>query len=185
MFTNVEKILPENPLQVITLEQAKKQLRVEEEFVEEDDLIQGYIDAALLVVENYINGDIQEKQLVIHLDKFQESLVFEAYPIQQIESVEYYQNEEKETLSLDSYYTSAQNLKQTKLVFKEQPNTDDREDAVIITVSIGYSDAGEVPAPLKQAMLLQISDMYERRENRLDVVATAAQALMRPYRKYT
>ena len=49
---------------VVTLEQAKKHLRVDADFVEEDDLIQLYIDASITMSENFIGGHILDKNMV-------------------------------------------------------------------------------------------------------------------------
>lgn len=185
MITTIKKILPEIPDDIVTLEKAKKQLRIDALFIDEDDLIQDYIDAAVASSEAYINGDIIEKTLVITLDAFQEKLIFESYPIQSITSVKYYIDDVPVTMPAADYYLNVQHQKQSVLVFDEQPNTDERPDAVTIEAVIGFESASVVPSPIKQAILLQVSDMYERREDRPEMITTAAQALMRPFRKYT
>lgn len=47
------------------------------------------------------------------------------------------------------------------------PNTLDRFDAVKVTYTVGWLNAAKVPGPLKQAMLLLISQMYEYRSPEL------------------
>lgn len=185
MITNATKILPEPLNEIITLEKAKKQLRVDASFTDEDDLIEDYIQAAIESCDMYINGDIQAKSLVIQLSAFQSTIIFEAYPIRSITAVKYFKDNVEVTMPTTSYYLATQNLKQSILTFKEEPSVDDRPDAVTVTIAIGFESAAKVPMPIKQAILLQVSDMYERREDRKEVVTTTAQALMRPYRKYT
>lgn len=185
MITTITKVLPETPNVIVTLAKAKLQLRIDALFTDEDALIQDYIDAAIASSEAYINGDIIEKTLVITLDAFQDNFVFDSYPIQSITSVKYYLNDAQLTMPTADYHLNVQHQKQSVLVFNEQPNTDDRPDAVTITAVIGFTDATQVPHPIKQAILLQVSDMYERREDRPEMITTAAQALMRPYRKYS
>lgn len=170
---------------IMPLEKAKKQLRLEADFTDEDDLIQDYVLAAIEQAEAYINGHINAKTMVITLDAFQPNVIFEAYPVRNIKSVTYWQDDEQKTMPTTDYYTTRQNIKQSKLWFKEQPNTDKRPDAVAITLSVGYETANEVPQSIKQAILLMVSDMYERREDRAETITTAAQAKMRPFRKYT
>lgn len=185
MITNISTVKPEPPNTIVTLAKAKNQLRLESSFTDEDDLIQDYIAAAIEQAEQYINGHIYIKDMVINMDAFLSSFVFEAYPVQSITSIKYYVDDVLVTMPQADYYVTAQNIKQTKLTFKEQPSTDERPDAVIITVAIGFKSASAVPMPIKQAVLLMVSDMYERREDRPEMITTAAQALMRPYRKYT
>jgi uncharacterized phiE125 gp8 family phage protein len=185
MLTNVSKSVSEPPFEIISLSKAKKQLRIEQEFNDENELIQTYIDAAISATENYINGDLHTKTLTLILDEFQPSIIFEAYPVRSITSVKYWQDDTEVTMPDTDYYVTKQNIKQSQLTFKEQPKTDDRHDAVTVAVATGYAKAKDVPKPLIQAILLQISDMYERREDRPETITTAAQALMRPYRRYT
>jgi hypothetical protein len=63
------------------------------------------------------------------------------------------------------------------------PAVDERFDAITVTIKIGYA-VNKTPKPIVQAILLQIADMYERREDRTEVVATTAMSLLRPYKKY-
>ena len=65
------------------------------------------------------------------------------------------------------------------------PTTKDRPGAVRITFSAGYADAESVPAPLRAAMLLHISDMYVNRERSSDrqmYESPAYDSLVFPYR---
>jgi len=56
-------------------------------------------------------------------------------------------------------------------------------NAVIIRYTVGTA-ASAVGAPLKQAMLLMISDMYEKRENSVHRMPTASEYLMNPFRLF-
>lgn len=184
MITNTSKILPETPIVIVTLAKAKQQLRLGAAEHPEDDLIKDYINAAITASEQYINGDLIDKTLVITLDGFQSQFVFETYPVHEVASVKYHAGNVQVTMSTDKYYLISTG-KRSVLVFKEQPITDERFDAVTISAKVGYQDAQLVPMPIKQAILLQVSDMYERREDRSETITTAAQALMRPYRNYS
>lgn len=184
-MTHVQIIKPDPANDIVTLAKAKKQLRVDSSFIEEDDLIQDYIDAAVEASEQYIGGHLYKKDMVINLSAFQSSVIFEAYPLREVTSVKYWKDDVQVEMPVTDYYHTNQNIKQSRLSFKNHLQFDDRYDAVEITIGIGYASASKVPAPIKQAILLQVSDMYERREDRAGVILTAAQALMRPYRKYT
>lgn len=66
------------------------------------------------------------------------------------------------------------------------PTQERRWDAVRITYVVGFGAAGDVPEPLKQAMLLLISQMYEHRTPEVAGVLSQVQfslkALYDPYR---
>lgn len=172
-------------LAVITLAQAKKQLRIEDSFADENDLIQSYIDAAVVNCENFIGGHIIPGDLVLQLDKLENPVIFEAFPLKSITSVKYYDNDGTEqTLNASKYALTKQSEKVFKLRFKEDlPTTEKRFDAVTITVACGFpGDA--IPKPIVQAIKLQLSDMYEIREDRKELMSTQAMSLLRPYKKY-
>jgi len=50
---------------LLTLAKAKKQLRIEATFTEEDELIESYIDAAQVACQDFINRSIAERNLVL------------------------------------------------------------------------------------------------------------------------
>jgi uncharacterized phiE125 gp8 family phage protein len=59
-----------------------------------------------------------------------------------------------------------------------------RLNSVTVRYVVGYADAASVPAPLKQAMLLMIGDMYERRQDSIKQLPSASEYLMNPYRVF-
>lgn len=173
---------------IITLAKAKKQLRIEQEFTDEDDLIRGYIEAAIAAAENYCGAHLYAKTMTLEYSGFQNPFILEAYPVKSVDSVKYFQadNEDIQTIEAADFYITKQNIKVVKLYVKNQPNDvdTDRPDAIEVVLTVGFAD-GKVPTPIQQAILLMISDMYERREDRPKANITVAHGLMRPYRKYT
>lgn len=67
------------------------------------------------------------------------------------------------------------------------PSTYDREDAVRIEVTAGYGAAADVPAAIKQAVLMMVSHWFEHREAVSDgdmrEVPMAVTTLLAPYRR--
>lgn len=182
MVTNVN--FTSGTLEVVTLAQAKKQLRIESALTDEDDLIQSYIDAAVVNCQNFIGGHIIPGDMVISYDKFESPVVFEAFPLKTITSVKYFAEDVETTLDATKYSLTKQSEKVFKLRFKEDtPSTDERFDAVTITVACGFP-SNTIPKPIIQAIKLQIADMYEIREDRKEMLSTAAMSLLRPYKKY-
>jgi uncharacterized phiE125 gp8 family phage protein len=189
MLTNIT-YSPDEPTAnaVLTLAKAKKQLRVDAAFTEEDDLIQDYMDAAVIAAENYCSIHLFAKTATITATKI-ENFVLDAYPVNSITSVKYYKKGENELTTVDAanYNLLQYNKKLVTISFKNIPEDvdTDRHDAVEIILSIGFASASKVPRPIAQAVKLMISDMYDRREDRPEINTTVAQHLMRPYRKYS
>lgn len=169
---------------VVTLEQAKKHLRVDADFVEEDDLIQLYIDASIAMAENFIGGHILDKNMVMKMTAFDNPLVFEVFPVKDVTSVSYFVEgeEEAQVLPSENYVLNAETFNRWKLRFKGNlPATEKRSDAVVVVINVGMED---VPKPICQAILLMVADMFERREDRTETITTTSAALLRPYKKY-
>lgn len=189
MLTNIT-ITPDQPTAnaVITLAKAKKQLRVDSTFTEEDELIEDYIATAITAAENYCSVHLYAKTATIIASSI-ESFVLDVYPVNSVTSVKYYKKGEAEltTMPAINYTLLAYNKKLVTLKFKEIPDDvdTDRDDAVEIILNIGFATASKVPTPIQQAVKLMISDMYDRREDRPEINTTVAQHLMRPYRKYS
>lgn len=188
MATNFYTI-PGDDARCVTLEEAKKQLKVDASFTEEDDLIQSYIDAAQVECENFTGRAIGRRKMVFELAAFENPLIFTAnYENDTVEKIEYYDKTTEVLTELDAAeyklrVSSIVNCKEIKFL-NTLPDTMLCDDAVIVTINQGFAVA-DVPTPIKQAMKLLISDSYERREDRGEIgYNTAAQAKLRPYRKY-
>jgi uncharacterized phiE125 gp8 family phage protein len=173
-------------LEIVSLAKAKKQLRLETSFTDEDDLIQAYIDAAVIASENFIGGHIQQKNMLITMDSFDSPIEFEAFPMQSITTVKYFPADGSAEATMDDtlYKLTKVNDKVFSLRFvNDVPEIAERFDAVTITIVVGFA-TNKTPKPILQAILLQVADMYERREDRSEVFGTTAMALLRPYKKY-
>lgn len=64
------------------------------------------------------------------------------------------------------------------------PDTADRPDAIELVYVAGWTSASLVPPAIRQAMLLMIGEMYERRENFVKQLPTAADNLLRMWTLY-
>lgn len=183
MITDI-KIEAGTATTVLSLAKAKKHLKVDELMIQEDDLIQDYIDAAVTNAENYIGGNITDKNIIFKCDAFTSPFIFEAFPIKSITSVKYFKpgEEDEKTLDATNYALTSQNFKTQVIRFKtDLPAVEKRFDAVTITVKVGMET---VDKPIITAIMLMVGDMYERREDRVEVVSTAAMSYLRPYKKF-
>jgi hypothetical protein len=180
-----------DPCSLLSLEKAKKQLRIDAEFTDEDNLIQSYIDAAQEASENYINRGISERNFVMELSAFVTPLTFERnYENDVITKIEYYAPG-AETLSvLDS---SKYKLRKSNIVecldilfvpdLSQMPAIAERDDAVIVTIKQGFTLA-TCPKTILQAINLRLSEFYEIREDRPQGFNSASNNLLRSYRKF-
>jgi hypothetical protein len=71
------------------LAQAKKQCKVSDDLVYEDDLITEFNESAQASAENFINRSITERNFVMQCDKF-ETVTFERNYENDVISIEYY-----------------------------------------------------------------------------------------------
>lgn len=185
MTVTTVTITPDTEINVLPLADAKLQLRLENSYTEEDSLIESYIKSAVSNVENYLNAHIQPKEMVIRFKDFSD-YEFDTYPVTDI-SVSYYKvgNSTLTELPETDWYIVSANPKHTVLIIDKVPyNVAVRPDAVVITANIGYTDPDQIPAPIKQAIKLQVSDMFERREDRAGIAVKVSQTLLRPFRNY-
>lgn len=67
------------------------------------------------------------------------------------------------------YSLTKLNDKVFQIRFKQVPEIANQWDAMTIKATIGMTT---VPKPIAQAVLLMVSDMYERREDRVEVPLT-------------
>ena len=174
--------------EIISLEKAKEHLRIEADFVDEDVLIQDYIQAAINAAENYIATSINEAKFEVHSDSFINFYDFKVTPVQAISSVKYLDEAgDLQTLEVGKYellpvdqYTSR--IRYTDL--DTLPLLDDNSTkAVQIEVLTGYA-TGTVPKAIQSAVLLILTDLYENREDRVNNLPTRSQSLLRSYRIY-
>lgn len=173
---------------LVTLAQAKAQLRVESDFEEEDDLIQSYIDAAIAAAENYIGAPLVKGVKTFELDALTQTFVFkQAGENDTVKAVSYWETDATEVTEMPTnnyklrknYSTGCKEIK-----FETYPTTATRDDAVIIEINQGYT-AATLPTPIYQAIMLMITSMYVKREDIGEIGNNSqSRALMRPYRNY-
>ena len=141
----------------VTLELAKKHCRVDGDY--EDDLIKSYIEAAAGWVEKYTGHLLTERPVTLKFPRFGSELRLAIAPIKSVDSVTYLDGDGAEqTLTGARLYQGAL-LPQANTSW---PATLSKSD-VEVTVTAGYAE-GDVPAELKQAVMLLTSHQYENRE---------------------
>lgn len=184
----LEKIvrLTEPTTEPVTLEEAKRQLRIESDFTEEDDYINAIIPAAREYVENYTNQWWAEAKISLYFSSFPAGDV----PLnllvknpKELDAVKYLDgSQEEQTLTgavLDSGRGELRYTAGWPLSISSQVD-------ITIGPDHGASPPEDCPKAIKQAVLMFITTLFE---NRATVITgtmvnenPAALALMQPYR---
>lgn len=176
----------------VTLAEAKAHLRVEATLTDEDELITSLIQAAREQVEDLTHRQLITATWNLRLDGFPDwAISLPRPPLQAVNSIKYYDTEGTlvETLAEDTDFLVDAASFVARIVpvpGGAWPATQDRPGAVIINYDAGYGDdAADVPAKIRQAMLLLIGHLYENREAVLvgvsaDELPLAVDALLRP-----
>jgi len=174
----------------LTLAEAKAHLRVE--FDDDDTLIEALVSAARSAAEEYTNRAIMP-QTVQHVlpwfpcadgrNEFGAVRLFRS-PFASLTSVDYWDadNAAQEIDVNDLIVVgTAEPALVCPAVDTEWPETANRPDAVTITYQAGYANAAAVPKPVKQSVLLMVATWYERREDQVQQLPRASEALLQPY----
>ena len=174
--------------EIISLAKAKKQLQIETDFIEDDDLILDYIEAAISQAENIINSEISEKKYEIQGKSFEDVLGFNRQKITSVDSVVIVdENGDNQTVNADNYSLETVDKYENKIVFKEDYQLPEvqkyNRNAVNLKVTVGYK-AGKVPKAIQKALLLMITHSYEYRSDTVKEKCTAAEIALQPYRRY-
>ena len=185
---------------VLTLEEAKAQCRVEVDMTDDDTFLYSLMDAVEQAIDGgdgWLGRCLVSQTWEMRLGGFcEEKIRIPLPPLLEVESVKYYdQANVLQTLSASFYTVNGVGAKQPGCVELNYgyvwPVTYIRSEAVQVQFRAGYVDtaispSGVVPAPIKQAMLLAVSEMYEDRSP--IVVGTIVQSiptvenLLSPYR---
>jgi uncharacterized phiE125 gp8 family phage protein len=106
-------------------------------------------------------------------------------PVQAVASVKYIDgNGNEQTVTASDYRTDLVSEPSRIMPNEGWLGTKDTVNAVIIRYTCGYTQASDVPANIKMAMLLMIGEMYEKRVDSVHRLPTASEYLMNPYRVF-
>ena len=171
---------------LITLAEAKAQLKLEADFTAEDDLIQMYIDAAIINCENYTNTSLNEAKFIVQTTtQFENNLKLNVSPVQSIDSITYKDTDENpQTLDPALYELKPYDKFQSIIYFTDFENIPEvTEGSIEIAITTGYT-AATLPLVIKQAAMLTIGGFYENRQDAVENLPKASTNLLRAYRFY-
>ena len=172
--------------EIISTAKAKEHLKIEADFVADDNLIDDYVQAAIGAAENYIGASINEAKFEVHSAEFIDFYEFKVSPVQLISAVVYIDEDDQvQTLEAEKYELLPVDGYTSKIRYiSELPEViADSSKAVQIALTTGYA-VGKVPQAIQSAILLTLTDLYENREDRVNNLPTRSQSLLRKYRIY-
>jgi uncharacterized phiE125 gp8 family phage protein len=165
------KIITGPASEPITLAEAKAHLRITDSA--EDALIGSLIVAARALCENETGRALLPQTWQKAYDNFPDAIELPVLPVISVAALKYTDTDGAEqTLSSASYaLDNASNDRSAWLVPAigyQWPDTYQGINGVRVEFMSGYADAGSVPAPLKQWMLMQIGHWHKNRESIAD-----------------
>lgn len=168
---------------LLDLKLVKKHLRIEEDYVDDDDLIELYVASALTVAENYTSRKFVKGQLEILQDSTADITIENVSMNDVVQKVEVVEEGVDSIVLPASAYSKVSRLNSEIYVikFKDVVLTDGQQIRVVI--DYGY-EAKTLPKAIKSAMLLSVGEAFEKREDRAQGNNSAVNNLLRPYKKW-
>jgi len=151
------------PEPFVTLEEAKAHLRVEQDDTHEDALIEALIAAATGHIdgpEGWLGRAVGEQTLELRRCGFAACIELPYPPVTSVSAVVYDDADGIEQ-SLDNSVFRLYGPTLALAPGASWPATQSEPESVRVTYAAGYE---EVPAPIKQAVLLMVGDMFKHRE---------------------
>ena len=154
---------------VVSLAEAKTFLRIDSDYDDDDTYITNLIDVATSVVEEFTRSKLISQTFNIFYDEFPSYIDLQIGEVASVTHIKYYDTSNSlQTLAASNYDVDTK-IRPGRIYESENgdfPDTFERPNAVEVEFVVGAT-AGEVPAPIKQAMFIVIGRYYE---NRQDVV---------------
>lgn len=191
------------PAAPVSIEEAKTHLNVES--AEFDDYIGSLIEVATQALDGSSIGTLGRALIQqtwdLRLDCFRACIEIPMPPLQSVTSIKYLdQDGAEQTLDPALYRVvgmAADWPAKIKPAYQQSwPATYPVDEAVIVRFVCGYAPSGDpidyaknVPAPIKQAILLEVGDLFAKRETSLTALdpttVTTVERLLAPIRVHT
>lgn len=183
-------------LKPLTVQEVKDFLRVDSDA--EDTLLGVLIDAATEVAQHYLGRFLLTTVVEEFYDFFpvyktgvdpfqgdRNIIYLSRGPVQSVASVKYIDgNGDEQTVTSTDYRTDLVSEPARIMPDHGWYGTKDTVNAVIVRYTSGYTQASDVPANIKVALLLIIAEMYEKRVDSVHRMPTASEHLLNPYRVF-
>jgi len=162
---------------------AKQHLGLEEDEDDADALIEGYIAAAVDLIEGMTGLILSRRQIVEKADRFSGSIRLRVWPVISVDAISYRNSAGDAQLAAAVFYASAgaRPARIFPTAGKRWPS-----DAMVgpgliaVTATVGFDSPEDVPGVVIQALLVIVADFYRNREAALSQDAErAARSLLR------
>lgn len=170
----------------VSLSEAKAHLRLEETV--DDGYVTALITAARVHAEKVLSRGLVLQTVVLTLPDFSSPLELPGGHLADVPQlqVQYLDEDDAlQTLGSGNYYAVAQGESSPGLLYLADgaswPNLSTRADAVRVQYRVGWATGDAVPKPIKHALLLLISQMYESRSPELAASSSTVDALLSPF----
>ena len=148
----------------VLLSDAKKQINIIED--DDDVFIDHLIQVATAYAEEFTGIKIMPQIWELALDEIECSTFALGFtPIQSVDSVKYDDESNTEQTLADTEYNTDFVSTDGRIHSDNWPSTYNKFNAIRIRMTVGYVNADAVPAPIKHAILMLVSQLYENREN--------------------
>lgn len=175
-------VIVNNEVELVSMELAKKHLRLDAEYEEEDVLVDLAIASAITQVENYTERKVRNSLFVVTLNS-SDSFVVERNSVN--DRIKEVRLLEEGVDSIILPVTSSKMIKRGPEHYEISFVEVELNLGQTLEVDIEFGFTIEsLPKDIISAILLLIGDSYEKREDRGQGVNTAVKNLLRPYRKW-
>jgi uncharacterized phiE125 gp8 family phage protein len=179
------KVVTPSASEVLTLNEVKAHLQIDPSFTADDAMLNAMITAVRQAAQEYLGRFL----LTTVVDQFYHSwgqgLLLFFTPVIGSATVTYFNTEgNQQTLAASEYEldTTSEPSRIWPAFNKQWPALRPHPNSVVVRYSCGYASAAAVPGPIKQAMLIMITAMYEHRDETVKRMPTSSEYLLRNYR---
>jgi len=175
----------------VTLEEAKVQLHIEDDYTDEDALITSLIKTARRMSESYAGLSFLTQEREMKLDRFpcngdyyynrrrrSDGIIVPYGPIQSIDAVKYIDGDGVEqTMDPADYKTDLHSDLARIFPTDSWPSIADEPNAVTVQYTAGYDSVSGLnfPEEARQAILMQVTTLYQNRQD--EVLGTSTNML--------
>ena len=175
-------VVVNNEVELVSLKLAKKHLKLDADYNEEDELIEVAIASAISQAENYTERKFLKSTLLIKVHKAESFIVERSSlngTVQKVVVVE--EGVDSIPLPSTSFSQTKRGPEHYEVSFKDVELKSGQ--SLEVSVDSGF-DSTDLPKPVLSAILLLVSDAYEKREDRNQGNNTVVNNILRPYRKW-
>lgn len=179
------KVTTQPATEIFTLQEVKNYLKVDDST--EDTLISTLLQSARQAAESYLNQALITQTITEKLDRFNNATIYlSVSPVIAVSSLQYADGDNTTQTFAASNYVVDTFLKPARLSLgygKTWPTLYGNINDITITYTAGYgTEPSGVPAQIRQAILLMVTDAYDNRQDYVKRLPTASEYLLDQYR---